>query len=94
MVLVTVLMVVIVISFVAAATLSLNLSQSNSARSQVDQIVAQEFAQGAFWKTYADANSGIIASVPDESLNGKVFTATLPANPASHTESQVLTVNY
>ena len=81
---------IMVMSVFAISILSQSLNQSASAQAQVDNIVAEELAKGAFWKVYADKNGGVVnPTVSSEpSLNGKVFTVSI-TNSSTQYNSQV-----
>jgi|GEM_PF-2820196 len=61
-VLVIVLIIIIIMSIIGASIFSISMSQSRSSRSQVDQIVAEQLAKGAFWSAY---NQNINANNPN-----------------------------
>jgi hypothetical protein len=64
-------------------------------QSQVDAIKAEELAKGAFWKAYTDMGNGNNApTVPNETLDGKVFSFTVPAKTASATVLYSVDTNY
>jgi len=94
MVLVTVLMVVIVLSIFVTSILSQQMSQGFSSQDRINQIKAQELAQGAFWKAYGDMIAGSGPSVNSEVMDGKTYTVSVAAQPANSTVPYNVSVTY
>jgi Tfp pilus assembly protein PilX len=96
MILVTVLMTIIVLSLLTVSILSQNVSQSASSQGQVEQIKAQELAQGALWKAYTDMSlSGATTpTVNGEYLDGKPYSVSVDPKPASSTVPYNISVSY
>ena len=78
MVLLVVIVASIVMSIFVILMLSQNLSQVTSSQDRVDQIKAQELAQGVYWKYYADlAATGSATVEPPVDVGGKTFTTSI-----------------
>ncbi len=95
MILVTVLMAIIVLSIFVTAIISNTLSHNQVSKSEVENIQAQELAQGSYWKTYTRMyNNGSLTN-STETLDGKTFNIFLNANkPVDSTVPYVVIVNY
>lgn len=92
MVLVAVIVFAIAISIVSLAIIGANFSQASTAQERIDQIRAQEMAEGAYAKAYMDMISGVTTpTVVSEVMDGKTFNVSLSS---SGDAPYRVTVNY
>ena len=96
MVLVTVIMIIMVLAVLTVSIISQNLNQSNSAQAQLETIKAQELAQGAYWKVYANMYAGGPPSSVGLSttMDGKTFTVAVSPTPANYQVNYYVNVTY
>lgn len=78
-VLIVVLIIIFLMSIVSATIFSQSMSQSKTAGSQVDEIVAEQLAKGKFWQSYANSHpetGGAFTPTPDTTvtLNGHQYS--------------------
>ena len=107
-VMVVILIIIMVMALVSATIFSQSMSQTKTSRAQVDQIVAEEFAKGAFWTAYNQALSNGSISYPfyypgplstnllTFSVNNRTYSAqvTISTLTSSATPNVVVTSNY
>lgn len=81
-VMIVVFIIIIVMMIVSATILSQSMSQSKTARAQVDEIVAEQLAKGAFWNSYRpDGTFSTSPSTP--TLNNRVYSVNI-SNPGTN----------
>ena len=81
-VMVVVFIIIMVMTIVSATIFSQSMSQSKTARAQVDEIVAEQLAKGVFWNSYKP--DGVFStSFSPTTLNNRVYTVTI-SNPGSN----------
>lgn len=81
-----VLIVTMVMAVIGITIFSQSMSQSKTAHSQVDQIVAEQLSKGAFWNFYNTNPPGTLSPVANSSsttLNGRTYTTTVTYNAAT-----------
>ncbi len=74
-IIIIVMMIIMVISIVSMTIFSQSMSQSKTSHAQVDQIVLEELAKGAFWVAYNNAVSiGTLNYTPNHAYKYNVPT--------------------
>ncbi len=91
-VLIIVLIVLMVMAIVSMTIFSQSMSQSKSARAQIDQITAEQLAKGGFWAAFSNTSSSSTAMSTSFPLNGRTFTLSVPS--VSSGSNLTATVSY
>ena len=86
-ILIIVLVILMILSIVSVTIFSQSLTQTKTSHSQVDQIVTEQLAKGAFWvaanrATQQAISGGIIPydgpnTITSDVLNGRTYSATV-----------------
>lgn len=86
-----VLMVAIIIMLLSVGILTQSLNEANYAQQQIDQIVSEQLARGAFWNAYSNSFNSNVGTSSTE-IQGRNYTTTVSYDPKSN--QATATVNY
>ena len=96
-ILIIVLIILMVMGIVSISIFSQSMSQSTSSRSEVDQMVAEQLAKGAFWQSYNSTAGGDFATGAHTTapINGRTFLINVSTDPSDSTNTRkIVNVSY